>query len=199
MDSVPKIVVTMQRAAQALSVSEPTDMAVKEIIGLGLPEAIAQLFPDLEQTAWSALREAYSRIYLEERALPPLFPGAKELLAEIAAQGRQLAVVTGKSRKGLDRALSHCDVGSLFVASRCADETLSKPEPAMVLEVLEELKVQPEQAVVVGDTEYDMEMGVRAGVDCVGATYGAHHGDRLVKYNPLACIDDIGDLLLHLD
>ena len=106
-----------------------------------------------------------------------------------------MAVATGKSRRGLDRVWQEVDIAHYFMTSRCADESRSKPHPQMILEILDELKLLPNQAVVVGDTEFDMEMAQRAGVDRIGVSYGAHAKERLLKYLPVACLDHISELM----
>ena len=124
-----------------------------------------------------------------------LYPGARETLATLRAAGLRLAVATGKSRKGLDRVWASSGLGDSFDASRCADETHSKPHPAMVTELLTELGVAPERALVVGDTSFDLQMARDAGVDRVAVSYGAHPVDRLMNFHPLAVIDALPQLL----
>lgn len=128
-----------------------------------------------------------------------LFFGVDELLDDLKVSGHQLAVATGKSRGGLNRVLSSLEMPAFFDASRCADETCSKPDPQMIMELLDELGVEPGHAVVIGDTEYDLEMAARAGVNSVGVSYGMHSGEMLHKHKPLAVIDEILELPQVLD
>jgi len=196
MDSVPKIVGTMQAAAERMSLPKPADDAVRGIIGLGLNPAIQQLFPGIESEAVLALREHYSDIYVNDDVVPsPLFEGAVDVLHSFKRFGCDLAVATGKSRRGFNRVVSASGVASLFSYSRCADETHSKPHPAMVNELLAESGVAPDQALVVGDSEFDMEMAQRAGVDRIGVSYGAGGEAQILKYDPLMYIDRIEALL----
>ncbi len=195
MDSVPKIVSSIQEATQALNWQCPTELEIRDIIGLGLPEAFAQLFPSAKPEQYAELRAYYAQHYSIHNQTPsPLFDGVEKTLQELREQNYQLAVATGKSRKGLDRVWQDVDVAHYFVTSRCADESHSKPAPHMVLEILEELGIAPQRALVVGDTEFDMEMAQRAGVDRVGVSYGSHAKERLLRYDLVACLDHMSEL-----
>src|SRR5690606_33428084 len=119
----------------------------------------------------------------------PFFAGARELLQQLHLSGALLSVATGKSRKGLDRIMRAHQVEPLFHSSRCADETRSKPEPDMLLEILDHHGLQPAQAVMIGDTGFDLEMAQRAGVASVGVTWGAHDIKRLQCHNPKICVN----------
>lgn len=196
MDSVPKIVGSMQEAARLTDVEPPEAGAVKKIIGLGLPEAIQALFPQLSSVRREALRQHYSASYIAADAKRcELFAGAEHVLQTLHNMGCQLAIATGKSRKGLQRVIGGSGLDPLFHYSRCADETYSKPHPAMVNEILSEASLAPSQALVVGDSEFDMEMAHRAGVDRVGVSFGAAEPEHLSKYDPIVCIDALEDLL----
>ena len=109
-------------------------------------------------------------------------------------QGYAMAVATGKGRRGLDRALIETGFKRFFDATRCADETHSKPHPRMLLEIMEELAVSAEQTLMVGDTEYDMEMAHNAGAARVAVCYGVHEAERLLRWSPLACVERIDAL-----
>ena len=189
-DSVARIVNSMQSAAVELDMTMPTYLEVKEIIGLGLTEAVFRLFPQASREQVFQLQTSYSRHYRAEDSAPcPFFPGVEETLHQLKADGYQLAVATGKSRAGLDRVLLSLGMENFFHNSRCADETLSKPHPLMLEELLAEFDLPAEAAVMVGDTEFDMEMAVNAGMPRIAVSYGAHHADRLHAFEPLACVD----------
>ena len=189
-DSVARIVNSMQSAAVELDMTMPTYLEVKEIIGLGLTEAVFRLFPQASREQVFQLQTSYSRHYRAEDSAPcPFFPGVEETLHQLKADGYQLAVATGKSRAGLDRVLLSLGMEDFFHNSRCADETLSKPHPLMLEELLAEFDLPAEAAVMIGDTEFDMEMAVNAGMPRIAVSYGAHHADRLHAFEPLACVD----------
>jgi len=142
------------------------------------------------------LREFYAEEWLDARAEPlPLFEGVLATLDKLLGSGHQLAVATGKSRRGLNREFEEHGIGHLFVASRCADETASKPDPRMLHEILAETGCGIEQAVMVGDTEYDLKMALAAGMAAIGVSYGVHSRDRLGACRPGAIIDRFEELL----
>ena len=177
MDSTGRIIACMHQAGADLCLPVLEDDAVREIIGLGLPEALRTLYPGIDDDRLARMRERYAVHFVASEASPSrLYPGARETLAALRGAGLRLAVATGKSRKGLDRVWASSGLGDSFHASRCADETHSKPHPAMVTELLAELGVAPERALVVGDTSFDLQMARDAGVDRVAVSYGAHPG-----------------------
>jgi phosphoglycolate phosphatase len=189
-DSVARIVSSMQRAAVELDMAVPSYLEVQEIIGLGLTEAAFRLFPQATREQVFQLQTSYSQHYRAEDSAPcAFFPGVEETLQQLKAEGYQLAVATGKSRAGLDRVLLNLGMEDFFHNSRCADETLSKPHPLMLEELLTEFDLSAEAAVMVGDTEFDMEMAVNAGMPRIAVSYGAHHAARLRAFEPLACLD----------
>lgn len=195
-DSTGIITRAMQRAADDLGWPVPEPEAVHNIIGLGLPEALSKLYPGRHDADYSALKARYRSHYLaEDQAAPArFFPQVMETLTQLRDQGHQLAVATGKSRQGLDRVFETMALRGFFNASRCADETASKPHPLMLRELLEELDGKPESAAMVGDTEYDMAMARSAGMARIAVSYGAHAIERLHPYEPALCLDQFGDI-----
>ncbi|MBL4607398.1 MAG: HAD-IA family hydrolase [Pseudomonadales bacterium] len=199
MDSAAKIVSCMQSAARDEGIIPPGQKEVEEIIGLGLPQALERLFPSESSTVRTVLQAQYSTHYAEnDKTHTPFFPGVEEGLAELGRLGYTLAVATGKSRRGLDRVLNNTNVGQFFSGSRCADETASKPDPLMLYELMDELACAPERVLMVGDTEYDMEMARNAGVVPVAVSYGVHDVERLHAYHPRYCVDEMSQLIAHL-
>jgi phosphoglycolate phosphatase len=194
MDSAGVIVHSIQAACADLGWPVPSQEAASHIIGLGLKEAVANLFPDLPMSQHPHLVERYRHHYLSRDQAIPLFDGARELIQEMHARGHILAVATGKARHGLARAFEHTGLGGYFHATRTADVTFSKPHPAMILELLDELMMAPEQALMIGDTSHDLEMARNAGVASLAAGYGAHPGSSLVEFGPLAICQDFGEL-----
>jgi phosphoglycolate phosphatase len=195
MDSTGQIVAAAMATISDLGLPERSPDAVRDIIGLGLREGWHRLFPELDAAGFAAFVDAY-----RERFLSPafqtarLFERAAEVVEELAGRGLVLAVATGKSRRGLDRDLDATGLGRFMAASRTAEETRSKPAPAMLLELMQRIGAAPDTTVMVGDTEWDLEMARRAGVPAVAAGYGAHAPERLQRYAPLACIDSIAAL-----
>ncbi len=192
MDSEARIVDCLRRAAEAAGLPALPAERLREVIGLSLDGAFARLYPEAGAATRARLAEAYREEFLHRNPTPSrLFPGARELLSRLHAGGRLLAVATGKARRGLDRVLAETGLGRYLHASRCADETASKPSPRMLHEILDELAVAPGQALMVGDTDYDLEMARAAGVAAVGVTHGVHDAERLRRHRPLALVPDL--------
>jgi len=195
-DSIGRIVDSMRLAAAACELPRRDDASIKGIIGLGLPEAIRELYPELVEPGRAELfRRLYSEHYLALEVEPSsLFAGVADALAAFRAEGYQLAVATGKSRHGLQRVLVGYGWLDYFDITRCADETASKPDPLMLHEILAHCQVSPEQALMIGDSSFDLQMARRAGVDSVAVGYGAQPLDVLRKHGPRLAIDDFAEL-----
>ncbi len=189
-DSLHRIAYCLQLAADEVGLPVPTVEAAKDIIGLGLYEALTQLFPGIDSGEVQQLRNSYAGHFRRVDQTPsPLFADVERSLVDLRDQGYVLAVATGKSRAGLDRVLQALSMKNLFHSTRCADETASKPDPLMLQSLLEEYGLPTQQAIMVGDTTFDMEMAQRAGVPRIAVSYGAHSHERLARHHPLACID----------
>lgn len=195
-DSIEHIVEAMQDTAVELSLDVPTAENVRDIVGLGLPEALARLFPALDEPSRKVVATAYGRHFADPGRGPgQLFEGAMDTLHTLRERGIELAVATGKSRRGLDRVLAGLELTDFFDATRCADETLSKPHPRMLHEIMSVRGKSVEQVLVIGDSEYDLEMASNAGVRSVGVSFGVHTSDRLEAHQPLAIVDTLPQLL----
>ncbi|MDZ7924814.1 MAG: HAD-IA family hydrolase [Marinagarivorans sp.] len=194
-DSTAKIVRCVQRAAAELQLPALADDTVKDIIGLSLSVALQRLYPLLSVADVECLSAAYSRHYLEDEHIPAFYDGALETLSQLKDAGFLLAVATGKSRKGLDRVLAQLNAAHWFVATRCADETASKPDPLMLNELLVECQRHHAQAVMIGDTEFDLAMAQTIAMPRIGVTYGAHSVERLERFAPVMCVSDLRDMV----
>jgi len=196
MDSVPQIVASMRAAGRRVGLGEPDAAAVHDVVGLALDEALAGAFPAATPSEVVALAEAYREHWIEHaHAETRMFEGALEVLDGLKARGHRLAVATGKSRAGLARSMEHAGVADRFVATRCADETTPKPDPAMLLELMAELGVLPSATLMVGDSELDLEMASAAGVAAIGVAHGVHSVQRLRRHSPLAVVQSLRELL----
>lgn len=194
MDSTGVIVESIKAACRDLDLPEPSEEEARHVIGMGLAQALRHAVPGAPEEKYPALVERYRHHYLGQDAAIPLFEGARELIEELHGAGRWLAVATGKSRVGLDRALQSSGMGPYFHALRTADVTHSKPHPAMLLEIMDELGVESSRTLMVGDTTHDLQMALNAGVDALGMTHGAHPEDQLGELRPLALLDDFTEL-----
>jgi phosphoglycolate phosphatase len=171
---------------------------IKNIIGLGLKEALTTLYPDIDNDSANQLIDRYRYHFLTSEPSEP-FQGVSETLSHLSEAQYLMAVATGKGRQGLNKAFNATGYGELFHASRCADETRSKPHPQMLYEILDFLGVEAENALMVGDTEYDINMATNAGMDSIAVTYGVHDRERLVRCNPTTFIDSFDELIAWLN
>lgn len=201
MDSVPRIVSSMQAAARDAEWGELAPDAVANIIGLGLPEAVALLCPGILPAQSARLRECYAHHFVHADTTPmAFFDGVEARLARLRQrESLKLAVATGKTRRGLDRIFAETRSGGWFHASRTADETCSKPHPQMLSELLADLAVPASRAVMVGDTEYDLEMARALGMPRVGVSYGVHDVERLAACEPAYIADGVTGLFDWLE
>ena len=194
-DSIGRIVEAMHVASQRSGFALCDDLAVKGIIGLGLPEAIRTLYPEISDTELVAFRQHYADHYIALEAEPsPLFEGVVESLAAFRDEGYHLAVATGKARRGLDRVLKSHGWQDYFDITRAADETASKPHPLMLEQILAHCAVRPEQALMIGDSSFDLQMARNAGMLSVAVSYGAQSIDALRAYEPRLAIDHFSQL-----
>lgn len=198
MDSVARIVSSIQAAATELKLQVPQPEQVRDIIGLSLHSAMQRLFP--QDSYWHpALTQAYRRHFVELSTIPmPLFAETGWMLDQLQQRQLLLAVATGKTRAGLDRALSSENLQSVFAATRCADESESKPSPLMLQQLLTELQLQPEQALMIGDSVYDIQMAVAAQVPALGVSWGVHAPHQLQQAGAQACLQSWPELLTWL-
>jgi len=194
-DSSEKIISCMQRAADSAKLPLPSDEKVRSIIGLGLPEAITTLYPEASTEKRELFREHYAQHYLDADVVPcEFFPGVMDTLEHFKSEGHVITVATGKARRGLSRIMTNMKLQDFFHGSRCSDETQSKPHPQMLQELLREFSTHPDNALMVGDTTFDMEMAQRANIPRIGVSYGVHTVDKLKKYEPIAVIDRFSEL-----
>ena len=199
MDSQARIVNCLRAASIDKGFEAKSDDELKNVIGLGLREALRRLFPDQSDEVIESLADSYRNHYLHHNKTPSeLFPGVTELLHDLENKGHWLAVATGKGRQGLDQALEYSGLTQRFHVTRCASETRSKPHPQMLEEILEYLGMSANQALMIGDTEYDLEMAANIGMDSLAVSYGVHEPARLAKHKPIDCLHHIDDLAHYL-
>ncbi len=194
MDSAGTIVACIQAAAVDLGLDPPSEERARHVIGLGLHEALRYALPELEEHRHAELAARYRHHYLAQDTRLTLFDGAESLVRELSDAGFLLAVATGKSRAGLDRALAASGLADAFHASRCADECHSKPHPQMLEELMEELGVLPRLSLMIGDTTHDLHMARNAGVPAIGVAWGAHPASALAEVAPLHVATSIAEL-----
>jgi len=192
-DSASTIAECIRLAAGDLGLDVPTKEQASHVIGLGLHDALRYAVPQLRPEQMPEFVARYRYHFLVREDSMGLFDGMRELI-EGMSKVRTLAIATGKSRRGLDRALDSTGLKPYFQSSRCADETNPKPHPAMLLELLSEFEVAPNAALMIGDTSHDLEMARAAGVDALAVTYGAHAADGLRACGPKGCVGTVAEL-----
>ena len=199
MDSAACIAGSLQGACGDLGYAVPSDRDARYVIGLGLNDALAHILPGVDVAEYPRVVERYRHHFLSRDAQTTLFEGAADMLRALRSSGHLLAIATGKSRRGLDRALADSGLTELFHTTRCADEGYSKPDPRMLERVLEAVGVVPERALMIGDTSHDMLMAKNAGVAGLAIAHGAHDRQDLMAHEPLACVSDCGELRAWLE
>ena len=195
MDSAARIVHCLQQAAITLDQPQPPAAAIRDIIGLGLPEAIRRLFGPVSDSLSNDLILAYRNHWHDPQiAASALFPGALSLLDSLQQAGYLLAIATGKGRQGLDQVLLDTKLSAYFQVTRCADECHSKPHPQMVQEIMTDLDTPAADALVIGDTTYDMQMAKNAQVDAAGVAYGVHAPQTLLDQGALVIFETLSEV-----
>ena len=193
-DSTVIITDAIQAACADIGAAVPDVATARHVIGLGLADALHHIAPGLSSAGQRQLSERYRHHYLSRDAEIPLFDGVIEMLGELEAAGVRLAVATGKSRAGLDRALDQLGLDGRFHATRCGDEGFPKPHPGMLLHLMETLEVDPRATLMIGDTTHDLDLARNAGVESVAVTYGAHPAAALAVGKPRAMVGSLAEL-----
>jgi phosphoglycolate phosphatase len=193
LDSPRAIAQCIRDSAGEMGFEVPDYERASHVIGLGLQDALRAAVPALAEERYAEFVECYRRHFRSREQSMQLFAGMRPLLEDLSSR-HALAIATGKSRRGLERALDATGLRGFFRASRCADETVPKPHPAMLLELMEETQIDAKSTLMIGDTSHDMEMARAAGVDALAVAYGAHAEPGLRACGPLDCCADVARL-----
>ena len=193
-DSTALIAGAIQQACRDMGLAVPDDTTARHVIGLGHRDSIQYVAPSLAPRKHAQFTERFGAHYMLGDAAIPLFEGVPDMLAQLAARGHTLAVATGKSRRGLDRALAQHRIAHHFGVTRCADEGFPKPHPDMLYALMEQAAVAPEQTLMIGDTTHDLQLARNAGVDALAVAYGAHSTAGLAELSPLATVQSVPEL-----
>lgn len=195
MDSEARIVASIQYAAKHAGFPVLSYDISKSIIGLSLEKAICTLYPNANDAGIQAISEGYTEYFLNHADVDMRpFEGAVELLRQLRHSGVKTAIATGKSRRGLDQVLAEIGFESYFDMTRTPVEAESKPSPLMLQQIIDELGLSVDQAVMVGDTEFDMQMAQNIDMDRIALSHGVHDLDVLKSYDPVCCFDDLPSL-----
>jgi phosphoglycolate phosphatase len=202
-DSQINIIRAMEQSFRRHGLAPPDPHATRRIVGLSLVEAMQALLPEAEAELHIRLADDYKGAFQRLRAdrnldPEPLYPGVAEGLAALEADGWLLGVATGKSDRGLALALAHHGIADHFITLQTADRHPSKPHPAMLRAALAEAGAAPDQAVIIGDTIFDMGMGVAAGVRGIGVDWGYHDAHELLAHGASTVVDSMDALLALL-
>jgi phosphoglycolate phosphatase len=193
-DSTALITRCIQAACADLEVPVPSDAQASYVIGMGLTAALQHAVPSLPAARYRELGERYRHHYFARQHEIVFFDGTLAMLQDLKTRGHRLAVATGKSRQGLDEALNMSALRGLFDATRTADETASKPDPRMLLELMAECGVPAERTVMIGDTTHDLQLAVNAGTAGIGVSYGAHDHATFAPFDPVAVVHSVAEL-----
>lgn len=193
-DSTSHIVDALRAACQDVGSPVPTRDEAAYVIGLGLADAVRYIAPQLDDAGVQQLVGRYRYHFLARDHEQQPFAGIEALLASLRDRGYGLAIATGKARAGLTRALGQCSLGAYFASTRCADESFSKPHPAMLLELMQEFAVPADRVLMIGDTTHDILMAQNASAAALAVSYGAHPRRELLAAAPLALVDDVMQL-----
>lgn len=195
MDSIGPIVACTQAVFADLGLEGVEEEKIRGTIGLGLRESIDYLVPGCTEETFQSVLERYRHHWVATyRDRPVMFAGVEAMLRNLAQEGWMVAVATGKSRRGLNHVLDQTGLRDVFHATRTVDEAFSKPHPKMVLDILDDLGVAPREALVIGDTTFDLEMASSAGAASVGVCSGGHCREELLSFGPLTCLDRVVEL-----
>jgi len=193
-DSTALIVHSIQAACRDLGLPVPDEERAAWVIGLSLHGAMAHAVPTITKEQIPRMVERYRFHYLARQHDLTLFPGVLEMLHALKQRNHWLAVATGKSRAGLDDALHAVELKGLFDGTRTADETRSKPDPQMLLELMRQFGVEPGRTLMIGDTIHDLQLAANAGTPSVAVTYGAHQASEFAAHSPLVVARTVAEL-----
>jgi phosphoglycolate phosphatase len=199
-DSQVNILRAMRHSFERHGLVPPDDHATRRIVGLSLLEAMQVLLPGAEPALQESLaldyKHAFQRLRADKRLDPePLYPGIAALLDDLRDAGWLLGVATGKSDRGLALALAHHGLEGHFVTLQTADRHPSKPHPSMLHTAMADAGAAPDQAVIIGDTVFDILMGGNAGVRAIGVDWGYHDAAELRDAGAVAVALDTAELM----
>ena len=199
-DSLSKIVACTQAALERVGLPRADEETVRRGIGLGLRRMVETYCPGCDDETFDAVVAAYRDLWFTEfTQQPEIFAGVRETLAELARRDYPLAVATAKGRRGLDRELEATGLGEFFSATRTVDEALAKPNPQMVLDLMDELGVAAERTVMIGDTPHDLQMASNARAASIGVTTGSYESPELEACGPMTVLSGVAELLPWMD
>lgn len=197
-DSQRSIVRAMSSAFASAGLHAPSREDILSIVGLPLRRCVEVLLPTGDSATIDKIAQGYSDVYRHHRELgddePPLYPGTMDLLQRLHQEGVLLAIATGKSRRGLTHTMSVHGLNPLFVDSKTADDGPGKPNPDILIDLMQTWQVSPNECCMIGDTTYDIEMGVNAKTPSFGVTWGYHSPELLAGAGAQQVVDSWDEL-----
>lgn len=201
-DSQGSIVQAMGAACDHHGFARPGAEQVRRVVGLPLDVAIRHLLPEVDEGFSRVMSETYKAAFFDLRqggqVDEPMFDGVANVLDELDRAGWLMGVATGKSWRGLNSTLSHHGLMERFVTHQTADRARGKPHPEMMLNALDVTGVEPDHAVMIGDTTYDVEMARNAGVPAIGVAWGYHESQELLDAGAACVAHSAGELLTYI-
>lgn len=197
-DSLATIVDVFQTTCDEFHLAKPAEKSIRDTVGYGIAGMLDQLLPEISPQQKACFVERYRFIYFTKPHAASLFAGVKQTLQQLHQSGYLLAVATGKSSQGLQLALQQTELQDMFVTTRTAEQTHSKPDPLMLDEIMNQCATGAEHTLMIGDSDVDMQLAVNAGVAVLAVSYGAHNQSVFAEYTPIAVIDSFHQLLNHL-
>ena len=195
-NTIDWIVTCLQTAGIKHGFVSPEPQAAKDVIGLDIQNAVQTLYPEADSQTQRQIVSDYSQTYFSKKlSQNDFFPGVYEMLKRLKDSGYRMAVATGKTREGLDKALKATETEDIFDITRCADETASKPNPLMLHEIMYLTGTSPTKTLMVGDSIHDMQMALNANIASIGVICGANDAESLRLYDPLLCLHQPTELL----
>ncbi len=199
-DSLSKIAACTQASLRDVGLPPADDEKIRRSIGLGLRETVEAFCPDCTDDDFDAIVEAYRKRWFSDFSRKStVFPGVRETLEELSRRQYLLAVATAKGRQGLNLELEASGLEPLFVASRTVDEALAKPNPQMLLDLMDETGTTPDQTVMIGDTPHDLQMALNARTVGIGVTTGTYDSPELEEYDPVVVLTGVAELVPWMD
>lgn len=195
-NTIDWIVTCLQSAGVKHGFAAPDTQAAKDVIGLDIQNAVQALYPEADSPVQQGIIADYSQSYFSKQlSQNDFFPGVYQMLTRLKTAGYRMAVATGKTREGLNKALAATATEALFDITRCADETASKPNPLMLHEIMHHTGTPPAKTLMVGDSIHDLQMALNANIASIGVICGANSEESLRIYDPLLCLQQPAELL----
>jgi len=197
-DSAIMIVEGAIAAFRICGLPDPDPKKVRENIGKPLAIALDEYMPPGFNVTPNEISEAYRSWYAEQGRLglqnEPLYPGVVELLKELKTNDWLIGIATNKSRIGLTNGLAKHSLSDMFDITLSTDENTPKPNPAMAIKAMNDLGVDKENCLMIGDTINDIGLGINAGITSIGVTWGYNDKNLLLSAGADYLVDDANQL-----